>query len=127
MIAINIKSATYAYTSTKYNSERGMAVAFTRDGDADAAKASGAYETSTLSWASGHANVYVRNDGSLPISYHCWYITDEEEEETKVEFTGTIAAGEEKQITNSKPSLVGYMYGIFSVVNIVTVYGAQLS
>ena len=124
MIAINIKSATYAYTTSTWNSGRGMAVTFTRDGDADASQVSGDYATALLEWASGHENVYARNSSSFPISYHCWHNKSLSSTE-KVEFTGTLAAGEEKQITNSKPSGVP-MQGIFTATSFVTVYGAQL-
>lgn len=119
MVAINTKTATYTYTTSTFNSGRGMAVTFTRNGDADAAQVSGE-KTSTLQWASKHANVDIRNDSSFPIVYQCWYIDD-----GYIEFTGTLAAGESKRIAEGKPTGID-MKGVFTGVNITTIYGVSL-
>lgn len=125
MITINNKSATYAYTTSAFNSGRGMAVTFTRSGDADACQLSGDYKTSTLNWASNHENVDIRNSSAFPIDYHCWYY-DSEGTTVQAEFTGTLAAGEEKRVTTSKKNGVP-MLGVFTGASVVTIYGAPLS
>lgn len=122
MLIINNKSATYTYTTSTFNSDRGLAVKFTREGDADACRVSGE-TTETLEWAHGHSNVYIRNDSAFPIFYDCWWTR--EMSEKKEEVTGTLAAGEEKQVTDSKGS--DFVRGIFTAIaSPLPVYGASL-